>query len=187
MSSEQLSALPRMADKSAENLLAAIEKSKTNPLRRLIFGLGIRFVGEKAARLLAERFGNLDHLQAAAELELTEIEEIGPKIAEAVVRFFGAPETEPLLKKLCLAGVNLTEPKKIGLTADLAGRSFVFSGSLENYSREEASALVEARGASVGSSVSKKTGYLVLELAKARELGIEIIDEARFRDLVDRE
>lgn len=193
LSREQLSALPRMADKSAENLLAAIEKSKTNPLRRLIFGLGIRFVGEKAARLLAERFGDLDHLQAVAELELTEIEEIGPKIAEAVVRFFGATETEPLLKKLRLAGVNLTEPKKIGVRAELAGKSFVFSGSLENYTREEASALVEARGAIVGSSVSKKTGYLVLgdqpgsKLAKARELGIEIIDESGFRDLVDRE
>ena len=150
LSSEQLAALPRMADKSAENLLAAIEKSKTNPLRRLIFGLGIRFVGEKAARLLAERFGDLDHLQSAAELELTEIEEIGPKIAEAVVRFFGATETEPVLKKLRQAGVNLTEPKKIALRAELAGKSFVFSGSLENYSREEASALVEARGAIVG-------------------------------------
>jgi DNA ligase (NAD+) len=193
LNSEQLAALPRMADKSAENLLAAIEKSKSNPLRRLIFGLGIRFVGEKASRLLAERFVDLDHLQAASEPELTEIEEIGPKIAEAVVRFFDAVETEPLLNKLRLAGVNLSEPKKSGVSADLAGKSFVFSGSLENYTREEASALVEARGASVGSSVSKKTGYLVLgdqpgsKLAKARELGIEIIDEDRFRDLVDRE
>ncbi len=187
---DQLAALPRMADKSAKNILTAIEKSKNNPLRRLVFGLGIRFVGEKAARLLAEHFITMDRLRRAGPDELTNIAEIGPKIAGAVVGYFNTKETEPLLNKLKQAGVNMTEPVVISDEASLAGKILVFSGSLDKYTREEAAALVEARGGRVGSTVSRKTDYLVAgdepgsKLKKAKELGIEVIDEARFNELI---
>ncbi len=190
LKNDQLAALPRMADKSAENLLTAIEKSKSNPLRRLIFGLGIRFVGEKAARLLAEHFITMDRLRRAGQDELTTIAEIGPKIAGAVVGYFNTKETEPLLNKLKQAGVNMTEPVVIGDEASLAGKVLVFSGSLDKYTREEAAALVEARGGRVGSTVSRKADYLVAgdepgsKLKKAKELGVEVIDEARFNELI---
>ncbi len=187
---EQLASLPRMAEKSAENLVSSIDKSRGNPLRRLLFGLGIRFVGEKAARLLAERFGTLDRLREAGEEELIAVEEIGPKIGEAVVRFFNTTETGPVLDKLKRAGVNFTEPvaqKEIGA---LAGKTFVFSGSLQAYTRDEAAALVEERGGRVSSSISRKTDYLVTgddpgsKLAKAGELGVEVIGEERFKELI---
>ncbi len=187
---EQLAGLPRMAEKSAENLVSSIDKSRGNPLRRLLFGLGIRFVGEKAARLLAERFGTLDRLREAGEEELIAVEEIGPKIGEAVVRFFNTTETGPVLDKLKRAGVNFTEPvaqKEIGA---LAGKTFVFSGSLQAYTRDEAAALVEERGGRVSSSISRKTDYLVTgddpgsKLAKAGELGVEVIGEERFKELI---
>jgi DNA ligase (NAD+) len=187
---DKLTGLPRMAEKSAENLLQSIDKSKENPLRRLVFGLGIRFVGEKAARLLAEHFGTLERLRDAGKDELTEIEEIGPKIAEAVTSFFRTGDTGPVLEKLKKAGVNFTEPRIEPAAATFTGKTFVFSGSLENYTREEAAALVEAAGGKVSSSISKKTGYLVVgdepgsKLVKARELGVEIIDETQFMDMI---
>jgi len=188
---EQLAGLARMAEKSAENLVMAIDNSKSNPLRRLLFGLGIRFVGEKAARLLAEHFQTLDRLKGAGEEELTNLEEIGPKITESVVRFFHNHETEMVIGKLKQAGVNMSEPITEKSQSLLAGKVFVFSGSLEEYTREEAASLVEARGGKIGSGVSKKTDYLVVgaepgsKLIKANELGIEVIDEARFIELVE--
>jgi len=191
--SEQLTGLERIAEKSASNLVAAIEKSKGNPLRRLIFGLGINFVGEKAARLFAEKFGHLDRLRTAEEEKLISIPEIGPKIAEAVVNFFRMPETGTVLEKLEQAGVNFTEPAgpdREEESAHLAGKTFVFSGILEDYKREEAAALVEARGGKVSSSISKKTDYLVVgkepgsKLDKARDLGVEILSEDRFKEVV---
>jgi DNA ligase (NAD+) len=190
LKADQLAALPRMADKSAKNILTAIEKSKNNPLRRLVFGLGIRFVGERAARLLAEHFKTMDRLKRAGQDELTEIEEIGPKIAETVVSYFNMRETEQLLIKLEQAGVNMTEPAVTSDEALLSGKVIIFSGSLAGYTREEAAALVEARGGRVGSAVSKKTDYLVVgdepgsKLKKAGELGVEVIDEARFNELI---
>ena len=187
---EGLVSLPRMAEKSAENLVNALEKSKENPLRRLLFGLGIRFVGEKAARLLAERFETMDHLKRATQEELTEIEEIGPKIGEAVEQFFKTDETEPVLEKLGKAGVNFTELKMQPASDELAGKTFVFSGALSGYSRDQAKAMVEERGGQVSSSVSKKTDYLVAgddpgsKLDKAERLGVEVIDEAQFKGLI---
>ncbi len=192
---EQLVGLERMADKSAANLIEALEKSKENPLRRLIFGLGINFVGEKAARLFAEKFGHLDLLRQASEEELTAIPEIGPKIAEAVVSFFRMPETGPVLDKLEKAGVNFSEPvaREEGEKAlPLAGKTFVFSGALEEFTRDEAAALVEELGGNVTSSVSKKTDYLVAgedpgsKLEKARALGVEILDEPGFKEVLNR-
>lgn len=190
LTAEQLTDLPRIAEKSAENLVRAIDKSKDNPLRRLLFGLGIRFVGEKAARLLAERFGTMNQLRAAGEEELIEVEEIGPKIGEAVVKFFKTADTGPVLDKLKQAGVNFTEPVVQKERKGLAGKVFVFSGSLQDFTRDEAAALVEENGGRVSSSVSKKTDYLVAgdepgsKLNKARDLGVEIINEASFKELI---
>jgi len=193
LDTEQLARLERMAEKSASNLVAALEKSKENPLRRLIFGLGISFVGEKAARLLAERFGTLEALSEADEDDLTGIPEIGPKIAGAVTGFFRTPETGPVLDKLRGAGVNFTEPSKSSAAAgepDLSGKTFVFSGSMEQFTREQAAALVEGQGGKVSSSVSKKTDYLVAgdqpgsKLDRARELGVEVLDERGFKERV---
>lgn len=190
LNTEDLIGLPRMAEKSAENLINALEKSKDNPLRRLLFGLGIRFVGEKAARLLAERFETMDRLSEASQEELTEIDEIGPKIGEAVEQFFKTGETEPVLDKLRKAGVNFTEPKLQAASNVFEGKTFVFSGALNGYTRDQAKALVEERGGQVSSSVSKKTDYLVAgddpgsKLDKAEKLGVEVIDEAQFKDLI---
>ncbi|MDW7739535.1 MAG: NAD-dependent DNA ligase LigA [Bacillota bacterium] len=190
---EKLAALPRVADKSAENLLESIENSKANPLRRLLFGLGIRFVGEKAARLLAERFGSLETLQKAGEEELTDVEEIGPKIAEAVVSFLRMAETIPVLDKLRRAGVNLIEPVTAESVGIFSGKTFVFSGTLEDYTRDEAAALVESKGGLISNSISKKVNYLITgaqpgsKVAKARDLGIDIIDETRFKEMLAEE
>ena len=190
LNTEDLVNLPRMAEKSAENLVNALEKSKDNPLRRLLFGLGIRFVGEKAARLLAERFETMDRLSEASQEELTEIDEIGPKIGEAVEQFFKTDETGPVLEKLRKAGVNFTEPKVQAASDVLEGKTFVFSGALNDYTRDRAKALVEERGGQVSSSVSKKTDYLVAgdepgsKLDKAEKLGVEVIDEAQFKGLI---
>jgi DNA ligase (NAD+) len=190
---EKLKDLPRMAEKSADNLVAAIEKSRANPLRRLLFGLGIRFVGEKAARLLAEYFGNLENLSQADTEELTGIEEIGPKIAEAVVSYFQTAETWPVLEKLKKAGVNFSEPDVKSNNAEnqfLEGKTFVFSGALSSYSRESAAALVESRGGKVSSSVSKNTDYLVVgedpgsKLTKAGSLGVEVVSEEQFKRML---
>jgi len=190
LAAAQLSEMPRMAEKSAENLVRAIAKSKENPLRRLLFGLGIRFVGEKAARLLAERFGNLDRLRKAREEDLVKIEEIGPKIGEAVVQFFHTPETSPVLEKLREAGVNFKEPEVVSTSDLLAGKTFVFSGSLDRYTRDEAAAAVEEKGGRVSSSISRKTDYLVAgedpgsKLEKAQQLGVNVIDENEFSELL---
>jgi len=188
---EDLAALPRIAHKSASNLLQAIEKSKINPLRKLLFGFGIRHVGEKASRLLAERYNCLENLKEATLDELQLIGEIGPKIAETVVLFFCKPETRLLIEKLSKAGVNLTEPGNQALViAAVAGKTFVFSGGLENYTREQAAALIEERGGKIAGSVSRKTDYLVLgrepgsKLAKAKDLGIRIIEEKELQKLL---
>lgn len=191
LESEALTTLPRMAAKSVANLLAAIEKSKNNPLRRLLFGFGIRHVGEKASRLLAEQYSSLDHLSRATVEELQEIEDIGPKIAETVVLFFNKPETDLLIDKIRKAGVNFKEPiKEIAVSASLAGKTFVFSGGLENYSREQATALIEERGGKIINSVSRKTDYLILgsepgsKLAKAKTLGLTIIEENELQKML---
>ncbi|HSW36175.1 MAG TPA: helix-hairpin-helix domain-containing protein, partial [Candidatus Limnocylindrales bacterium] len=186
----ELEKLPRMAEKSAVKLIGAIEKSKGNPLRRLLFGLGIRFVGERAASLLAEHFGCMDRLQSAGAEELTHIPEIGPKIAESLVLFFSLKSTGDVLSKLRQAGVNFTEPLETSAGNTLAGKSFVFSGSLSGYTRDEAFALVEARGGKVSGTVSKKTDYLVVgeepgsKLTKAQAIGVAVLDEAAFKQLL---
>jgi DNA ligase (NAD+) len=187
---ESLAALERMAEKSAQNLLEEIEASKKNGLARLIYALGIRFVGERTAQLLAEHFGSLDKLAAASLEELTEVHEVGPKVAESIVEFFSEPANKGLVKKLHKLGLRLTEERKAPKDAKLAGKTFVFTGSLERHTREAAGALVTSHGGKLASSVNKKTDYVVVgaepgsKYDKARELGVTILDEAQFEKLV---
>ncbi len=195
LQAQQLSGLERMAEKSAANLVKAIDRSRSNPLRKLIFGLGISFVGEKAARLLAEKFQSFERLRLAGVDELTAIAEIGPKIAEAVAGFFRNPGTKPVLEKLAGAGVNLEEPlsgarEVLPAGPDFSGKVFVFSGKMEGYTREQAAALVEEKGGRVSSAISAKTDYLVAgaepgsKLDKARKLDVAVIDESRFNEML---
>ncbi len=187
---EDVAALERMAEKSAQNLLEEIEASKKNSLARLIYALGIRFVGERTAQLLAEHFGSLGKLAAAKEDELTQVPEVGPKVAASIVEFFSEPANRELIKKLRKAGVNPTEKKKQVKSHKLAGKTFVFTGTLANRTREEAAELVTQHGGTVTSSVSKKTDYVVVgadpgsKYDKAKELGVTVLDETQFEKLI---
>ncbi len=188
---EQLVQLERMGDKSAHNLLAAIEASKARGLERLLFALGIRFVGVKAAKTLAQAFGDIRRLAQAGQAELTAIPEIGPRIAESVVTWFSAPENQSLIDELAEAGVVMqASAKPVAAQSALAGKTIVITGTLPGLSRTEAIELAENAGAKVASSVSKKTDYVLAgeaagsKLDKAKALGIAIIDEAAFRALL---
>ncbi len=187
---ETLANLERMGEKSAQNLLDEIEASKRNPLSRLIFALGIRYVGERTAQLLAEHFGSLDKLAKASEEELLEVHEVGPKVAEGIIEFFSEKSNRDLIEKLRKAGLRFTEERKAPKDSRLAGKTFVITGTLERWSREDAKELIESRGGTVTDSVSKKTSYLVVgaepgsKLEKARSLGVETLDEPAFAKLV---
>ncbi|NLC76223.1 MAG: NAD-dependent DNA ligase LigA [Clostridia bacterium] len=189
---EDLISLERMGQQSVTNLLNAIANSKERPLDRLIFGLGIRHVGARAAKLLADHFGSLAALAAAGEAALTEIPEIGPKVAASVVRFFAQPSNQQVIAKLAKAGVRLTQEKETAVEAlPLAGKQFVLTGTLESYSRKEAQELIERLGGKVTSSVSKNTDYVVAgakpgsKYDKALSLNITILDEDGFKSLVN--
>lgn len=191
---EQLLPLERMGEKSVDNLLEAIEASKNNSLEKLLFGLGIRFVGAKAARLLAERFGNMEALMEADQAALEEIEEIGPKIAQSVVDYFALPETKEMIRRLKEAGVNMEYKgrggNEDGSTSILAGKTVVLTGKLSRLTRREAQEKLEALGAKVTSSVSRQTDLVIAgekagsKLDKARELNIKVIDEAELLRLL---
>ncbi len=185
LTKEQLLPLERMGDKLADNILEAISGSKTPPLPRLIFALGIRLVGEHAAEILAHRYGSLEKLQAATVEELDAVHGIGKALAESIVAFFGQAETTELLEKLARAGVSPVAAD--APTADtLAGKSFVFTGALPTLTREDAEAMVRARGGRAASSVSKQTDYVVAgesagsKLEKARQLGVAVLTEEEF-------
>ena len=186
----EVAGLERMAEKSAQNLLEEIEASKKNSLARLIYALGIQFVGERMAQLLAEHFSALEELAAGKEEELEEVPEVGPKVAASIVEFFSEPANCQLIKKLRKAGVHPTAEKRVVKSQKLAGKSFVFTGSLANRSREEAGELVIQHGGKVSSSVSKKTSYVVVgtdpgsKYEKAKELGVTILTEAEFEKLL---
>ena len=189
---EQLANLERMADKSASNLLAEIENSKKVELARVIFALGIRFVGERTGQFLAEHFGSLDKLAQAAEEELYEVEEVGPRVAESILHFFREPQNRKVLEKLRQAGLQFAQKKARQAEGKLAGKQFVLTGTLANYSRDEAARLIEEAGGRVISSVSKKTDYVVVgadpgsKLDKARALGVKTIDEVGLLELLGR-
>jgi len=187
---DAVAGLERMAEKSAQNLLDEIAASKKNSLARLIYALGIRFVGERTGQLLAEHFGSMDKLADASEEELTAVAEVGPKVAEGILEFFSEAANRKLIDRLRAAGLNMKEERKAPTDRKFAGMTFVFTGTLANRSREEAEALVAARGGKAGSSVSKKTTYVVVgaepgsKYDKAKSLGVAILDEAGFEKLL---
>jgi len=181
----KLTALERMADKSAGNVVAAIEKSKSTTLQRFIYALGIRHVGEATARDLASHFGTLDALMDADEAALAEANDVGPVLAASIARFFAEPHNRESIAQLRAAGVHWKEgaPRVAAVAGPLANRTLVLTGTLPRMSRDEAKALIEEAGGKVAGSVSKKTDYVVAgadagsKLAKAEELGIAILDE----------
>ena len=185
----EVAKLERMGRKSADNLLAAIEKSKGNDLSKLLFAFGIRQVGQKAGRILAARFGSLDALAGATEEELTAIDDIGGITARNLTEWFAAPQSQHLIAVLREAGVNM-ESRSAPVGDKLAGITFVLTGELSACSRKEAGEKLEALGGKVSGSVSKKTGCVVAgeaagsKLRKAQELGVPILDEGQFLILV---
>jgi DNA ligase (NAD+) len=184
ITSEQLVKLERFARQSADQLVAAIETSKSRPLSLLLFGLGIPHVGKTVAVLLARRFGHLDALAAAARDNEVGMPGVGPVIAESVSAFFNEPRNQELLEALKSAGVNQVEPNAANADGALAGKTYVITGTLPSLSRAKAASLIEEAGGRVAGSVSKKTDALVAgeeagsKLEKAKELGVEVIDEA---------
>ncbi len=182
LTKSQLTALDRVGDKSAQALLDEIERSKKAPLARVLLGLGMRFVGERTAQLLASHFGSMDALMAATEEELTHVNEVGPKVAQAVREFFDEPRNRALIEKLREAGLTFTAEKKI-TTTTLEGLTFVLTGTLPTLTRDDAKQRIEAAGGRVSGSVSKKTSYVVAgeeagsKLEKAEQLGVKVLDE----------
>jgi DNA ligase (NAD+) len=182
LTEEQLVGLERFAEKSARTLLAEIKKSKSAGLASVLMGLGIRFVGERTAELLAQEFGSIDALMSASAEELEHVEEVGPRISQAILEFFADKENRNLVKRLEDAGVDMTAEKKERST-QLAGLTFVLTGTLPKMTRDEAKERIESAGGKTAGSVSKKTSYVVAgdeagsKLDKARELKIPVIDE----------
>jgi DNA ligase (NAD+) len=192
LSRETIVGLERFADKSADNLIAAIEASKSRPLSKLLVALGIRHVGPTAAVALAAELGHLDRIAGAGVEELTAVEGVGPVIAESLQQFFAADRNQVVVDKLRTAGVNLEGPKRPAAEkAPLAGVTVVLTGGLSGFTRDEAQAAVEERGGTVTSSVSKKTDYVVAgespgsKLDKAKELGVPVLDEEAFVRLLE--
>jgi DNA ligase (NAD+) len=194
LTEEQLTALDRMGKKSAQKLLANIETSKSRGLVRLLNALSIRHVGARVAAALAGHYGSMDALLAATEEELSEVEEVGPVIAASVHAFLHSEQGESAVARLRAAGLDMTAPIKIAATSAtagaLSGKTLVVTGTLENYSREEIEELIERHGGRAGSSVSKKTDFLVVgadagsKLAKAEKLGVAILSETEFEQLL---
>ncbi|MDQ6779819.1 MAG: NAD-dependent DNA ligase LigA, partial [Candidatus Eremiobacteraeota bacterium] len=189
---ENILALPRTGEKTASNLLAHIEASKGRPFWRVLYGLGIRFIGAQNAQLLTQAFGSMDTLEKATLDELQSTEQIGPRIAESTVRFFSEQHNRDIVGKLRRAEVNLksdAQPKRTG--GPLSGKAFVLTGTLPSMTREEAATLIAAAGGKVANGVSKKTDYVIAgesagsKLAKAEQLGVTVLDEAGLRRLLE--
>jgi len=187
---QQLADLERMGDKSAQNLRDEIERSKQAELARVIFALGIRFVGERTGQLLANHFGSLDKLAQATREELVEAEEVGPRVAEAIQEFFQEKRNREVIEKLRKAGLQFKQEQTRKREGTLTGKQFVLTGTLPTYSRDEAKEMIEESGGRVVGSVSKKTDYVVVgaepgsKLEKARTLGVKTLDEAELRKLL---
>jgi DNA ligase (NAD+) len=188
---EKAAELKGFGKKWAENLKTSIEKSKSNPLYRLIFGLGIRHIGEKAAKNLASRYRDIDSFMKATVEEMSEIEDVGTVMAESVVKFISQPQNIAFIQRLKDAGVNCIE-KQTENNADMRFKDkvFVLTGTLEKYKRSQASEIIEKFGGKTSSSVSKKTSYVLAgaeagsKLEKAVSLGVQIITEDEFEELI---
>jgi DNA ligase (NAD+) len=189
----QLAALERMADKSAANVLAAIDRSRKTTLDRFVFALGIRHVGEATAKDLARHFGSLDALMAADEAALLEVRDVGPVLAASIAQFFAEPHNREGIEQLRAVGVHWPEhapQREAAADAPLAGLTFVLTGTLPTLSRDEAKTLIEAAGGKAAGSVSKKTDYVVAgedagsKLERATALGVPVLDEDAFRALL---
>ena len=183
----------KLGAKSAESIVDSLQESKTRPLARLVYGLGIRHVGERTAELLVERFPRLDDLKAASTEQLEEVEEVGPRIAESIRAFFQSGRNLDLIKRLRRHGLGQAEgppPDPRSADAAAAGKVFVLTGTLANMSREEASTRIKAAGGKVTGSVSRKTDYVVAgespgsKLQKAMQLGVEVIDGNKLLELL---
>ncbi|MGA2019525.1 MAG: NAD-dependent DNA ligase LigA, partial [Candidatus Sulfotelmatobacter sp.] len=189
LTKDDLLSLERMGDKSAQNILDEIESSKKLPLERVIYGLGIRMVGERTAQFLAEHFGSMEALESAGVEELQNVNEVGPRIAESIVEFFSIAANRKLVERLREAGLTLTGQKKQRGTK-LAGKTFVLTGTLAHFTRDEAKKMIEDAGGKVTGSVSKKTDYVVAgaeagsKLDKAKEQGVKVIDESELEKLL---
>ncbi|MDP4106219.1 MAG: NAD-dependent DNA ligase LigA, partial [Bacillota bacterium] len=197
LTSEQLLGLERMGEKSVSNLINAIEASKSNSLEKLLFGLGIRHVGAKAAKTLAQAYGTMDKLAAATEEEFKAINEIGEKMADSIAAFFKKEEVQELLKELVTAGVNMEYKGPMPVSVDqsdsfFAGKTVVLTGKLERLSRNEAKERIESLGGNVAGSVSKKTDLVIAgedagsKLTKAEQLGIEVWDEEKLLEELEK-
>jgi NAD-dependent DNA ligase len=180
----------KMAQKAADNLIREIESSKKLPLARLVFGLGIPYVGERTAQLLTARFRSLEVLRKASRDELEEVEEVGQKVAQSIVDFFSEKGNKEIVQKLERAGVRTEEEPEAAKGSKLSGKTFVLTGTMERWRRDEAKELIESQGGKVTDSVSKKTDYLVVgaepgsKLGKAKGLGIATLNESEFAALI---
>jgi DNA ligase (NAD+) len=190
LTKKDLLSLDRFADKSAQNIISEIEGSKKLPVERVIYGLGIRFVGERTAQFLAEHFGSMEALEMASVEELQNVNEVGPRIAESIAEFFSIAANRKLIERLREAGLTLSGQKKQRRTK-LDGKTFVLTGTLAKYTRDEAKKMIEDAGGKVTGSVSKKTDYVVAgtdagsKLDKANQLGVRVIDEGEMEKLAD--
>lgn len=191
LNKDVLSSLEGFGNKSIDNLLSAIDQSRTRPLERLLVGLGIRHLGETNSKIIASKFGNLDAIMQAGFQDIVDIEGIGPKIADSVVRFFASPQNRHVIDKLAQVGVNFETTKAIEVEQSLKGCSIVLTGSVQNYSRVQAEDLLRSRGAKVTSSVSSKTTVLIIgnapgsaKTSKAVSLGVKTIEGASFESLL---
>jgi DNA ligase (NAD+) len=192
LSVAELAEMERMADKSAQNIIEAMEQSKDTTLPRFLFALGIRQVGETTARTLAQYFGTLDAIMSATQAELEEVQDVGPVVAESIAHFFHEPHNRKVIDKLQNAGVHwpnieVKAPKEL----PLAGKTFVITGTLGSMSRDEAKDKLQQLGAKVSGSVSKKTDYVIVgenpgsKATKAEELGIQLLDEQAMLKLIE--
>ncbi len=186
---EDFASLYKNGQKSGENAVAAIEKSKENPLSRLLFAFGIRHIGSKAAKLAADNFGDIDNMLNANKEDFEAIDGFGSILAESIYEFLSLDSTRDMLDKLKALGLNMTEPNNV-VDTRFEGMTFVLTGTLPTYSRQEASAIIESFGGKTSSSVSKKTTYVLSgeasgsKLDKANALGIEVIDEEKFKEMI---
>ena len=190
---EELTSLERFGEKSIENILSAIEESRKKPFDKVLFAIGIRHIGERTAKILANNFGSMDNLSKATEEEIQSIHEIGPKIARSVAKFFKDKKNVELINKLKDAGLQFESEKKKNpgkVNENVNNKTFVLTGTLENYKRDEAQRIIEDLGGRVSSSVSKKTDYVLAgseagsKLDKAKDLGVKVLSESEFEALV---